>query len=295
MIPPPGRPMLPSSSWTIEPARIICTPGGVLRPAHGVGEHRRALAARVGDQRVGDLEEQRRAGCRRCARPSPACSGRSGAGGSGRRSAGAGASGRVRQPSASMPDAVRSRERPAWSAPRGRPPCRVLARPRTSTRRGRRCPSRGSKPEKSPSRSSVSWKSSLHDQRRVRVVDDVVLEVGLRLDDVADQAAEERDVRAGADRHVEVRDRARARVVRVDVDDLRAALTRLHDPARADRDAPRPATTPGSRRSRRSGSPAGSWWRRRARARSPDRGPWRSVICGPGSRSAPRPAPCRAS
>jgi hypothetical protein len=26
MIPPPGRPMLPSSSWTSAPARIVCTP-----------------------------------------------------------------------------------------------------------------------------------------------------------------------------------------------------------------------------------------------------------------------------
>ena len=58
MIPPPGRPMLPSSSCTIAAgARIICTPDGVLRPADRVDEHRGALAAGVLDQRLGDLEE----------------------------------------------------------------------------------------------------------------------------------------------------------------------------------------------------------------------------------------------
>ena len=40
-----------------------------------------------------------------------------------------------------------------------------------------------------------------------------------------DQAAEERDVRSGADRRVDVGHRARAREARIDVDQLRAALT----------------------------------------------------------------------
>ena len=43
-------------------------------------------------------------------------------------------------------------------------------------------------------------------------------------EDVVDDAAEERDVRPGPDRHVQVGHRARAREPRVDVDDLGAAL-----------------------------------------------------------------------
>ena len=39
----------------------------------------------------------------------------------------------------------------------------------------------------------------------------------------------------GAQRHVQVGDRARAREARVDVDDLRAALLGLHHPLEADR------------------------------------------------------------
>ena len=36
--------------------------------------------------------------------------------------------------------------------------------------------------------------------------------------------------------------------------------------------------------------PAGTWWPRRARTRSPDRGRWSCVICGPGSRSGTTPS-----
>src|SRR3954470_18705750 len=66
MTPPPGRPMLPSSSWRIAPARIICTPSeccvqptaqqrAAVRsgPVMAVS----ALAPRVGDQDLGDLLE----------------------------------------------------------------------------------------------------------------------------------------------------------------------------------------------------------------------------------------------
>jgi microcompartment protein CcmK/EutM len=66
-------------------------------------------------------------------------------------------------------------------------------------------------------------------------VQDVLLEVRLGLEHVADQAAEEGDVGAGADRHVLVGQGARAREAGVDVDDLRPALTGLHHPAEADR------------------------------------------------------------
>src|SRR3954467_6402818 len=48
-------------------------------------------------------------------------------------------------------------------------------------------------------------------------------------------AAEERDVAPGADRHVDVGHRARAREARVDVHDLRAALLGLDHPLKADR------------------------------------------------------------
>src|SRR5207237_5992580 len=69
----------------------------------------------------------------------------------------------------------------------------------------------------------------------VRVVDDVLAETRVRFNDVADQSAEERNVAAGADLHVNVGNRARARVMRIDMDDRRAALARLHHPPRADR------------------------------------------------------------
>src|SRR5213078_1043961 len=45
------------------------------------------------------------------------------------------------------------------------------------------------------------------------------------------EPTEERDVRAGADRDVEVRDRAGAREPRVDMDDLGTVHLRLHGPA----------------------------------------------------------------
>src|SRR5207237_5484264 len=64
---------------------------------------------------------------------------------------------------------------------------------------------------------------------------DVLAELATVLDDVVDQPAEERDVAAGADRHVQVRNRSRAREARVDVNDGRAPPLRLHHPAEADR------------------------------------------------------------
>src|SRR3954451_16206596 len=58
------------------------------------------------------------------------------------------------------------------------------------------------------------------DYGRVRVVLDVLVEPALVLEDVVDDAAEEGDVRAGPDRDVRGRHRARARIARVDVHDL---------------------------------------------------------------------------
>src|SRR5262245_23939268 len=56
------------------------------------------------------------------------------------------------------------------------------------------------------------------DDRRVGVVDDVVAEPALALEDVVDDAAEERDVGACADPDPARRRGARAREARVDVD-----------------------------------------------------------------------------
>ena len=56
-MPPPGRPMLPSSCCRMPAARMICTPIGVLRPGDGVGHRAGPLRARVVGQRLGHLEE----------------------------------------------------------------------------------------------------------------------------------------------------------------------------------------------------------------------------------------------
>src|SRR5918997_1161545 len=69
----------------------------------------------------------------------------------------------------------------------------------------------------------------------VGVVDDVVLEVALVLEDVVDQAAKERYVRARPYGGVDVAQRARAREARVDVDELRALTLGDHGVPEADR------------------------------------------------------------
>ncbi len=74
------------------------------------------------------------------------------------------------------------------------------------------------------------------DERRgVSIAHDVLFEVPLMVEHVLDESTEEGDVRAGANRRVDVRVGGRARVARIDVDHLRAALARLHDEAKADR------------------------------------------------------------
>ena len=128
------------------------------------------------------------------------------------------------------------------------------------------------------------------DRRRVGVVHDVVAEVALVLDDVVDDPAEERDVAAGADRDVDVGDRARPREPRIDVDDRRAARLGLHHPPEADRVAL------GHVRALDDDAVAvlqvllEGRARRRDRSWSPDRGPSRNVICAPGSRSGSTPS-----
>ena len=89
---------------------------------------------------------------------------------------------------------------------------------------------------------------------------------------------------------VDVGHRARAREARVDVDDRRAALASPPSPSGSRPGGTRPCSSPDRGCSRRSAGPAGTWWRRRGRTRSPDRGPWSSVISGPGSRSARSPS-----
>src|SRR5918999_46940 len=69
----------------------------------------------------------------------------------------------------------------------------------------------------------------------IGVVDDVVLEVALVLEDVVDQAAQERYVRARPYGRVDVAKRARAREARVDVDELRALALGDHGVPEADR------------------------------------------------------------
>jgi hypothetical protein len=71
--------------------------------------------------------------------------------------------------------------------------------------------------------------------RRVGVGDDVVAEIAPLLQDVADQAAEEHDVGAGAQRRVEVGQRRRAGEPRVDVQDLRPPELGCHHEAEAHR------------------------------------------------------------
>jgi len=62
-------------------------------------------------------------------------------------------------------------------------------------------PVSGSKPEDADEVLGVG-EALVDDRRRVRVVQDVLAEVGLRLQHVADEPAEERDVGAGARRDV---------------------------------------------------------------------------------------------
>ena len=79
------------------------------------------------------------------------------------------------------------------------------------------------------------------DRRGVRVVDDERLEErvavpALAVDDVVDEAAQESDVRPGADRRVDIGHGAGAREPRIDVDDLGAVLDLgLHGPAEGHR------------------------------------------------------------
>ena len=69
----------------------------------------------------------------------------------------------------------------------------------------------------------------------VGVMDDVLAEILVCFDGVADEAAQKRDVTTGADGHPEIGHGAGARETRIDVDDRRAPFLGLHHPAEADR------------------------------------------------------------
>src|ERR1700682_3392454 len=70
---------------------------------------------------------------------------------------------------------------------------------------------------------------------RVGEVHDVIAEKKIVLDNVPDEPAEKRDVAAGADRHPDIGQRARARKSWIDMHDGRAPLLCFYDPAEADR------------------------------------------------------------
>src|SRR5437763_274385 len=73
------------------------------------------------------------------------------------------------------------------------------------------------------------------DRRGVGVVHDVITEVTIVLDHVADKAAEEGDVCPGPNRHVLIGYCRGSGEAGIDVDDLRALQLRLHHPSKRDR------------------------------------------------------------
>ncbi len=89
--------------------------------------------------------------------------------------------------------------------------------------------------ENRPSRSSVSSKSSRMMAASVGVLPDVFVEPRVALQHVVHQRPEEHEVAPGPQRHVYVGHRRGAREARIDVDDRRAALLRLHHEAEPDR------------------------------------------------------------
>ena len=73
------------------------------------------------------------------------------------------------------------------------------------------------------------------DRRGVGVVDDVLAKVASLLQDIVDDAPEQREVRPRAERNPDVRHRGRSRKSRIDVNDRGAALAGLDDEAETDR------------------------------------------------------------
>ena len=72
-MPPPGRPMLPSRSWSIAAQWIIRHADRVLRPADGIANGAGPIGTGVGEEGLGNLRS-RPASCRTPARRAPPCS-----------------------------------------------------------------------------------------------------------------------------------------------------------------------------------------------------------------------------
>src|SRR5260370_28608445 len=67
--------------------------------------------------------------------------------------------------------------------------------------------------------------------RRIREVGNVVAEEKIIFDNVPDKSAKKRDIAAGAHRHPDIGQRARARKSWIDMNNGRAAFLRFHHPA----------------------------------------------------------------
>ena len=70
---------------------------------------------------------------------------------------------------------------------------------------------------------------------RIGEMDNVIAEEKIVLDHMPNESAEKRDVAAGAHRHPDIGQRARARKAWIHMNDGRAAFFRFHDPAKTDR------------------------------------------------------------
>ena len=68
------------------------------------------------------------------------------------------------------------------------------------------------------------------DERGVGIVDNVIVEIAVRFQDVIDHTAQERDIRTGAQRHMIIATGGRAGELGVDVDKRRAVVLGPHDP-----------------------------------------------------------------
>ena len=296
MMPPPGPADVAEQQLEDRRGADVLDADGVLRPADRV-DRSRAVRSRpgVGAQRLGDREELAPRCSRRPRRPARACSARSAASGSGRRSAGAAASGppraarRARAPRRAPPCAA---ARPA-SSPCSRSPAAAVRLHALRTARSRVVLAASRLPAREEAVEILGVAEVLVDDHAARSCSCTTYssEPPLVLEDVVDDPAEEGDVasRPGC-RHVR-RHRARAGEAGVDVDHLRAALARLHHPLEADRVVLGHVRAHDHDAVRVRPGPAGSRWPRPVRTRSPDRGPWSCVICGPGSRPARRRGP----
>ena len=187
MIPPPGRPMLPSSSCRIAPRGCICTPRECCVQPTRVAERRRALAARsCRSARSATSWKSAARDAADLARPSRACSARSAGAGSGSTQRGCcSVSSRSERRRSRMPAPVFSEN--AWrgvlALPAADGDLAALVHPR------RAVVGLGLGVEAGEEAVEVLGVAELlvDDRRGVGVVEDVLLEVGVGLQHVADQ------------------------------------------------------------------------------------------------------------